>query len=628
MGSRAAKGAPERLGPKGKAGHSRHAFLNGDDLRKAFEAGTRCLERQRDAINALNVFPVPDGDTGTNMLLTMRSVNQESFQTPGSSIGEVMAAMAHGALLGSRGNSGVILSQFFHGLSQGLQGKHGTEGEDLARAFSLASRAADSSVSKPVEGTMLTILRELSLAASQYVRRKEGDREVLSVWWAALEAAKDALSRTPQQLPVLRDAGVVDAGGQGVVTLLEGAARYLAGENVDDLELELCVPSDPVSSSAGVSVGRPSASPMVHEDYLAVAENELYGYCTQFLIQGPGLDVDRIRSELSDIAESTVVVGTEGLVKVHVHVHDPGPVISYAVGVGTIGQVSMDNIDQQHREFASFHRRQAGTLETPSVDSSSMEASSGPGGPPQAQKLGTAVVAVARGEGFVRLFNELGCETVVTGGQTMNPSTEELLNAARGTGAREVVLLPNNPNVIPAALQAASVTDQCGPEPPSKSEKPAQDMRLEVIPSHTLPQGLAALLAFNPEASLETNLKSMEGSLATVSTIEVTQAVRSSVISGLEVAEGQYIGLLEGDLIAGGDSALSVLQQALAKAMTVGDSQGESVSPEVLTLYWGADTEESHAREAEEQLRKLIPGVEIEVVYGGQPFYHYIASLE
>ena len=255
MGSRAAKGAPERLGPKGKAGHSRHAFLNGDDLRKAFEAGTRCLERQRDAINALNVFPVPDGDTGTNMLLTMRSVNQESFQTPGSSIGEVMAAMAHGALLGSRGNSGVILSQFFHGLSQGLQGKDGTDGEDLARAFSLASRAADSSVSKPVEGTMLTILRELSLAASQYVRRKEGDREVLSVWWAALEAAKDALSRTPQQLPVLRDAGVVDAGGQGVVTLLEGAARYLAGENVDDLELELCVPSDPVSSSAGVSVG-------------------------------------------------------------------------------------------------------------------------------------------------------------------------------------------------------------------------------------------------------------------------------------------------------------------------------------------------------------------------------------
>ena len=601
--------------------------MNGDDLRKAFEAGTRCLEGHRDAINALNVFPVPDGDTGTNMLLTMRSVNQESLQAPGSSVGEVMAAMAHGALLGARGNSGVILSQFFHGLAQGLQGKDGTNGEDLARAFSLASRAADRSVSKPVEGTMLTVLRDLSLAASQYVGRKGGDSEVLSVWWSALEAAKEALSRTPQQLPVLREAGVVDAGGQGVVTLLEGAGRYLAGENVDDLELELCVPSDPVASSAGVSVGQLAASPTVGE-YLAATENELYGYCTQFLIQGPGLDVDKIRSELSDIAESTVVVGNEGLARIHVHAHDPGRVISYAVCVGTIGQVSIDNIDQQHREFSSFHRRQAETSETPSDESSSLEASHGPGGPPQPPMVGTVVVAVARGEGFVRLFNELGCRTVVTGGQTMNPSTEELLNAARGTGAREVVLLPNNPNVIPAALQAASVADQCGPDPPAQSEKPAQDMRLEVIPSRTIPQGLAALLAFNPDVSLETNLRSMEDALVAVSTIEVTKAVRSTAISGLPVAQGQYIGLLEGDLVAAGVSALSALQQALSKAMAVEDSRGESVPPEILTLYWGADTEESHARDAAEQLRLSIPGVEIEVVYGGQPFYHYIASLE
>ena len=602
--------------------------MNGDDLRKAFEAGTRCLERHRDAINALNVFPVPDGDTGTNMLLTMRSVNQESLQAPGSSVGDVMAAMARGALLGARGNSGVILSQFFHGLAQGLQGKEGFDGEDLAGAFSLASRAADRSVSKPVEGTMLTVLRDLSLAASQYVGRKGGDSEVLSVWWSALEAAKEALSRTPQQLPVLREAGVVDAGGQGIVTLLEGAGRYLAGENVDDLELELCVPFDPVASSAGVAVGRPAASPTVHEGYLAATENELYGYCTQFLIQGPGLDVDKIRSELSDIAESTVVVGNEGLARIHVHAHDPGRVISYAVCVGTISQVSIDNIDQQHREFSSFHRRQAGTSETPSDDSSSIEASHGPGGPPQPQMVGTAVVAVARGDGFIRLFNELGCQAVVTGGQTMNPSTEELLNAARGTGAREVVLLPNNPNVIPAALRAASVADQCGPEPPAQGQDPAQDMRLEVIPSRTIPQGLAALLAFNPDVSLETNLRSMEGALVAVSTIEVTKAVRSTAISGLPVAQGQYISLLEGDLVAAGVSALSALQQALSKAMAVEDSRGESVPPEILTLYWGADTEESHAREAAEQLRLSIPGVEIEVVYGGQPFYHYIASLE
>ena len=574
-------------------GPDKAIVLNGDDLRKAFEAATRCLERQRDAINALNVFPVPDGDTGTNMLLTMRSVNAESLQAPTSSAGEVMAAMARGALLGARGNSGVILSQFFHGLAQGLHGKDEFNGGDLTQAFELASGAAYSSVSVPVDGTMLTVIRELSLAASRSVGSRGGYGDVLSVWWAALEASKEALSRTPLQLSVLGEAGVVDAGGQGVVTLLEGAWYCLAGEDVDELELELCAPLLPDKSSGDVSLVRDSGQPRVREEYLAATEDELYGYCTQFLMQGKELDVEVLREELSALAQSTVVAGNEDLVKVHVHAHDPGPVISYAVSLGTISQVSMDNMDRQHREFVALQRGQPKSAFSEVLVNSSM-----------------AVVAVAWGEGFARLFEGLGCSAVVIGGQTMNPSTQELLSAARNTGAEQVVLLPNNPNIIPAARQAASVA----------AGDSSVEMVLHVIPSRTIPQGVAALLAFNPEGPLDANLASMEEALATVKTVEVTKAVRPVTLGGLSVQEGQYIGLLEGDLVVAGDTAFSTLHLALQQAI--------SPQHEVLTLYWGGDIQEDQARDAATQLREHIPGVDIEVVHGGQPFYQYIASLE
>ena len=605
--------------------------LNGDGLRGAFEAGTRCLERNRDAINALNVFPVPDGDTGTNMLLTMRSVNQESLLAPGSTAGEVMAAMAHGALLGARGNSGVILSQFFQGFSQALKGKDVFDAEDLARAFSMASRAADGSVGKPVEGTMLTVVRSLSLAASEYVSAHGDTGDVITAWRVSLESAKEALSRTPEQLPVLREAGVVDAGGQGVVTILEGAGCYLEGGKVEELELQLCLPFEPGIVSTAVSASASGASPAVQEEYLAAAEDELYGYCTQFLIQGHGLDVDAVRGEFSDRAESVVVVGNEALLRVHVHTHDPGRLISYAVGIGAIGQVSIENIDQQHKEFASLHRSRrsrAATAEAPEVSSAPLDVSRELRGGEKAQRNGTAVIAVAPGDGFIRLFNELGCGNVVSGGQTMNPSTQELLDAAMQSGASDVILLPNNPNVIPASLQAASIANQGKEKPSEQGEEIPEGVKLEVVRSRTLPQGLAALLAFNPELSVEDNLRSMEAALGTAITIEVTTAVRSSIVSGLVVAEGQYIGLLEGDLVVAGDSALSVLEQTLSKAMEDAESRGGPVVPEVVTLYWGSTTDETHAREAEARLRQVLPRAEIQALYGGQPYYDYIASLE
>ena len=593
------EGAPAGQDSVGAAkANSPTPVLSGDELRRAFEVATRCLERYRDAINALNVFPVPDGDTGTNMLLTMRSVNDECSRAADSSAGAMMSAMAHGALLGARGNSGVILSQFFYGLAQGLQGKVESNGEDLAHAFELASRAAYGSVSKPVDGTMLTVIRELSLAASRHVVSCGGYGDPLSVWEAALGSAKESLSRTPLQLPVLREAGVVDAGGQGVVTLLEGAFYCLSGVDVETLELN--VPISPSTSLEDVpSWGDPSqmsGQPMVHEEYLASTEEELYGYCTQFMVQGQGLDAGKIREKLSSMAGSTVVVGGDDLVKVHVHAHDPGPVISYAVSLGTIDQVSMTNMDQQHEEFMAFHRGQTQSPEAPRE--------------PEERGMAMAVVAVAWGDGYADLLRGLGCASLVTGGQTMNPSTQELLDAARDTGARDVILLPNNPNIIPVARQAVTVAEG----------NPDRDVRMHVIPSRTLPQGVAALLAFNPEGDMESVLRSMDDALATVKTIEVTTAVRPVTLGELAVQDGQYIGILEGELVTAEDSAFLALWKTLLK---IGPESGQLV-----TLYWGGDVDEGQAGEVAVRLQESIPGVEIEVVYGGQPFYHYVASLE
>ena len=582
--------------------------LNGSDLIGAFEAATRCLERQRDAINALNVFPVPDGDTGTNMLLTMRSVNQESLQATDSTAGAVSAAMAQGALLGARGNSGVILSQFFNGLAQGFRGKESLDALDLARAFDLASQAAYKSVNKPVDGTMLTVIRRLSLAASRQIEVQTDSQGPLDLWRVALSEAEDALARTPTQLQVLRDAGVVDAGGQGIVTILQGAGHYLAGGNVDELELTVCAPvltgTPPADSLGEAATGESGTGGLtaeqisIGEEYLAATEDELYGYCTQFLVQGEGLDVDAVRERLSEMALSTVVVGHEKLVKVHVHVHDPGPVISYAISLGAIGQVSMDNMDGQHREFVSLHRGR-----TAEKDGSS----------DTTQAVGIAVVAVARGDGFVELFQGLGCGSVVPGGQTMNPSTQELLEAARETGARDVIVLPNNRNVIPGARQAATLA----------SEDPLRfgGLRLHVVPSRTIPQGVAALLAFNPEGELDSNIDSMNSALAAIKTIEVTRAVRATTIGELEVTEGQHIGLLEGELLAAGDSAMSVLQQVMGNLEALDAGM-------LLTLYWGEDIQEAEAREMAGQLGEAFPGPEIELVHGGQPHYPYIVSVE
>ncbi|MCE2403550.1 MAG: DAK2 domain-containing protein [Dehalococcoidia bacterium] len=569
--------------------------LNGRQLRSVFEAAERFFDRHRDVINSLNVFPVPDGDTGTNMLLTLRSVLEQGREETDASAGSVMASMARGAVLGARGNSGVILSQFFQGMARGLEEKEELDGRGLAACLELASRAAYASVGTPVEGTMLTVIDHLSRGASRHVADPEASVDLLSVWTAGLHAAREAVSNTPLQLQVLADAGVVDAGGQGVVTILEGARRCMAGQSLGG-ELDLCAPCLP---SGGESAA-PDAG--VREEYLRTTEEELYGYCTQLLIEGSSLEVDEIRDRLGSMAGSTVVVGTSSLVRLHVHTHDPGPVISYAVSLGTVREANLQSMDEQHGEFLASHR---GETRRPA----SGLASRGEGPAETAQDL--AVVAVAWGDGFVDLFEDLGCSLVVVGGQTMNPSAGELMDAAAKTRASQVILLPDNSNVVPAARQAVSLAAEGG-------DGLAQS--LSVLSTRSLPEGVAALLAFNASEDLERNLHSMETAISGMRSIEVTRAVRDSTFSGSVVREGQYIGLVDGDLVSVGESPHSVLQEALAGCAP---EEGQLIS-----LYRGEDVGEDEGEDAAESIRLRFPGVEVEQIYGGQPLYHYLASIE
>ena len=535
--------------------------LSGTAFQELVAAGTRCLEANVDAINALNVFPVPDGDTGVNMLLTLKSANDspELPQGPGT-VAEVSHALARGALLGARGNSGVILSQFLKGISVGLADCDDCDGADLSAALGAASRASYQAVGKPVEGTMLTVMR----AAAEAVESLSGTPA--DVLGAALEAAEEALAHTPEQLPILKEAGVVDAGGQGVVAFLAGALGFLLGS---EATLTIATPAGGLSeAAAGVT----------HE-FLEHTEDELYGYCTQFIIQGDGLDVDAVRERVVAMAGSTVVVGDDRTVRIHAHAEDPGPLLSMGAAIGALDQINIQNMDEQHTQFMARHGYTA-----------DMQA--------------LAVVAVAPGDGFERLFKDLGAGAVVRGGQTMNPSAAELVAAVKRVKAEHVVILPNNANIVMAANQAAELSERT----------------VSVVPSRTVPHGIAALLAFNPDLDAEANVEAMTAALDTIRAGEVTTAVRSTTIDGVSVEKGQAIGLLDGRLVA----ATATPDQAVL-AVVEGTAPADG---SLVTLYYGADVDADTAAAAADAIAERFKGVETEVVEGGQLHYHYLVSIE
>ena len=562
-----------------------HTLCDGAGLVAALDAAGANLERHAEAINALNVFPVPDGDTGKNMLLTMQAAlaavhAAASEGTTGT--GDLAAKLARGAMMGSRGNSGVILSQILRGFARGLGGEERFGGLALATALREASATAYRAVQQPVEGTMLTVIRVAAEAAEEEAAR--GDA-LLPVLDAALAGARAALARTPELLARLREAGVVDAGGQGVVSLLEGAALFAHGEGL--------------AASAGVVAPLGGGRELgTMAGFLDEHGEDEVGYCTNVMIlprEGRPLPFPEIRERLLALGESGVVVGDEEIIKIHIHTENPGAILSEAVRWGELDQIRIDNMTYQVQAVAEGV--QGATATAPAATMTATDPSDG-------AITGPQIVAVASGAGLIAALRGLGAAGIVSGGQTMNPSTEELLRAVEALPGDEVILLPNNGNVILTARQVVGLTSK----------------RVVVVPSRSVPQGIAALSALNFDAALDENAATMAEALGGVRSAEVTYAVRSATIEGVAVTEGQPIGLIDDRLVYAGSSVEDVLLGLLART--------DAASAELATLYRGADVTEEAGRAMVESLQVHYPDLAIELVEGGQPHYDYLMSVE
>lgn len=534
-------------------------LCDGRALKRLVRFGLAWLERHQAAINALNVYPVPDGDTGTNMLLTMQSAYQEIKDSPEEEVGLIAQKVAHGALMGARGNSGVILSQILRGFARNLTGVKAFNAVQFASAMREASATAYKGVIKPVEGTILTVVREAADAGVSAAATNDDLRYVLD---QMVREARRSVARTPSLLHVLAEAGVVDAGGQGLLIIMEGMLRYANGESVT-VNHEL---------TAAVDLNAPHPP-----------GEEGYGYDVQFIIHGEGLDLDHIRNTIATMGESVLVVGDSRAVKVHLHSPEPGVPISYASTVGTLSRVIVENMQEQYQEFI-------------------LNKAQRPPAPPEpVGEVGTVVVAP--GPGLAEIFTSLGATRVVPGGQTMNPSTEELLEAVESAPNGEVIILPNNKNIVMAAEQAKSLTKK----------------KVVVVPTISVPQGIAALLALQ-QADLATNVQAMAEAAKAIETGEVTTAVRSVQINGMKVKEGQSIGLVNGKLEAKGASPAEVALALLALM--------HAEEHEIITVYYGELVTPDEAQELASGIGRQYPEQEIEVVDGGQPYYHYILSAE
>jgi DAK2 domain fusion protein YloV len=545
--------------PEMGSGPVSDTVLDGSRLLSLMRAAGQLLERYVDRINALNVFPVPDGDTGTNMSLTMRAALDEVQGRTFASVSELARVIAHGALMGARGNSGVILSQILRGIARALDDRNTVGASEWATALQEGAATAYKGVVKPVEGTILTVARESADAARRAADQGANLEQVLS---SAVEEASASLARTPSLLPVLAEAGVVDAGGQGYTVLLEGMVHNLRGEVLD------------LSSPLGG-----------HVQHAEVAEGA-YNYDTQFVIQGANLDVESIREAISAMGDSVLVVGDDQTIKVHVHCDLPGCVLDYGISQGQVTAVIIENMQMQYEEFKAG--RAAATLDVSATRFPAKIANISP--------AGVALVAVVSGEGLKRVFESLGTSAIVPGGQTMNPSTQDLLRAIDSMPCDQVIVLPNNSNIILTAQQARELSSK----------------EVVIVPTKTIPQGIAAMLAFNYQADLHANAELMTQASQQVHTGEITRAVRSAQVNGLSILEGQIIGLLNDRLVA----ATELLQHM------------EPQDCEIVTIYYGQDVSATEAAQLAEYVRSTYDHLEVEVLDGGQPHYYYIISAE
>ncbi|MEZ4667369.1 MAG: DAK2 domain-containing protein [Anaerolineae bacterium] len=545
---------------------------NGVYLTRLALAGLAWLETNQEKVNQLNVFPVPDGDTGTNMFLTMRKACESLSTHNEAHVGRVCREIANGALLGARGNSGVILSQWWRGFAEALENHSEFDAQLFAQACRNAVERSYKAVVKPVEGTILTVTRQSMEAVIEKTRT---ETNLQAIFDAKVTAAYESLLHTPDLLPVLKDAGVVDSGGQGWTFIIEGMLKSMRGENI--------------ATRSPIQVQNELLD---WEKALVPEDEEGYGYDVQFLMRGQGMDVDVIRSAISDIGWSALVVGDERLIKVHVHVHDPGVPISYAIKQGAdLQDIVVENMQLQYQTYVVDRaNREDNTSSVASADS-------------------VAVIAVAIGEGLRNLFiRDLGAAHVISGGQTMNPSTEDFVTVIESLPGTEIILLPNNPNVLLAAQQATTLV---------------RDKKVQVVPSRTIPQGIAAMLEYGNERDkldLPSLCTAMDKALKSVITCEVTTATRDATLDGVTVHVGQYIGLVDDKLRAAGETLEVITVEILHKA--------EADKRELITLYYGNEVTEELAQNLAAHLAEEFTEQEFQLVSGGQPLYPYIISVE
>lgn len=546
----------------------------GATLKAMVAAARDWLDRHHTLVNQLNVFPVPDGDTGINMLMTMRNAVKEAQQASDDDFGQVAVKIAHGAMMGSRGNSGTILSQLWQGFAHAVRDHQTIDAELFVRGLREAADAAYRGVIKPVEGTILTVAREAAEGAEAALQETRDPVEILA---RSVQRAKDALARTPEMLPILQKAGVVDSGGSGLVYILEGILLHLQGQ--------------------AIQVEHAEAEPVEDLELTLAPEDELgYGYDVQFILTGNNLDVSVVRAAIDSMGWSTLVVGDAEAIKVHVHVHDPGIPLSYGVSLGTLSDIVVENMQEQYHDYV--RQRTAKTAGEAGPRSPQFEL-------PELHEDDIGVVAVASGEGIARVLRQLGATQLVMGGQTNNPSTQEILDAIQAVPARRVVILPNNKNIILAAEQAARL---------------AKDHQTVVIPTRSMPQGISALLPYDASGAFDEVVSAMTAAKDDVITGEVTTATRSVELNGVNVEKGQIIGLVDGVLAVAGSDIKQVLSELLLKMCTQ--------SCELITFYYGNDLQEPEARAIVDELSGQYPNQEFELVYGGQAHYHFIVSAE
>ena len=546
--------------------------INGLVLAKMIDLGSKNLAKNAEKINSLNVFPVPDGDTGTNMNLSMSSGAKETAANVVENIGELGKSFSKGLLMGARGNSGVILSQLFRGMTQHIADKSEIDAKEFAAAIQNGVSIAYKAIIKPVEGTILTVARE---AAEAGVKAAENTTSIIEVMDAIYLEAQGSLKRTPELLPILKEVGVVDSGGQGLVCVYQGFVAALKGEEIEGLDT---VETNVVDMQFEDDHDMDFMSP----------EDIVYGFCTEFTVRldkdKKEFNEDKFREDMSKFGDSLLVISDSEYVKIHVHTETPGEVFNYGQQYGELIKIKSDNMREQHREV--LRKQEAKQASAPK------------------EVKEQAMISISMGAGLSKVLKSMGVDYIVEGGQTMNPSTEDIMKAIKEVNAKNIYIFPNNKNIQLAAKQAAELAEE----------------NVFVIESKTAPQGLAAVMVFNSQLSPEENFANMQEVLSTVSTLEVTHAVRDTNIEGVEIKKDQFMGIKDGKIVVSDLSLNTVLEELLEKSL--------DEDKEIVTLYLGEDSTDEYTDFLEELLENKYPDVEVELIESGQPVYPYIIGVE